>query len=307
MKKVFLTLGLLFFVNSICVAQETGNRIYGNQGYYQGNKAPTTSSGNLSDKDDKSRYSIEASVLLNLKADAYVVVFAVKDEALTANQSNQIVDNKISNFTSSLSGLGVTKDDIFVDFITQNRIYDFRVRKNKATEVAAGYETKKNVAIRYKQRDLFRQIVANAAKEGISDLIKVDYIVSDFSAVKERLFQEAAKLIVRKKEKYTELFGVTLKPVGLSRETFGAYYPSERYQSYRAFETGNATVNRRKGVKVQQRKSSTFYYEPIGVEKFDQVINPIGIEPVVQFTLYLRMNYDNGIPPEKIEKEKLTK
>lgn len=304
MKKVFLILGLLFFVNSICLAQESGNRIYGNQGYYQSNKIPKTNSGSLYDNRDKNRYSIEASVLLNLKADAYVAVFAVKDEAATADESNKAVDNKIAKFTSTLSSLGVTQDDIFVDFITQNRIYDFKVRRNRATEVAAGFETKKNVAVRYKNRNLFRQIVANAAKEGISDLIKVDYIVSDFSAVKEKLFEEAAKIIVKKREKYTQLFGVTLKPVGLSQETFGAYYPSERYQSYKAFETGNATVNRRRGVKVEQRKSSTFYYEPIGVDKFDKVINPLGIEPIVQFTIYLRMKYDNGIPPEKVNKEK---
>jgi hypothetical protein len=40
------------------------------------------------------------------------------------------------------------------------------------------------------------------------------------------------------------------------------------------------------------RKSRTFFFNPLNADGFDAVINPIVIEPVVQFTLYLRVKYE---------------
>ncbi len=40
-----------------------------------------------------------------------------------------------------------------------------------------------------------------------------------------------------------------------------------------------------------KRKTSTFYYSPLDPAGFDAVINPAGVEPVVQFTLYLKVKY----------------
>src|SRR5207248_2041259 len=39
------------------------------------------------------------------------------------------------------------------------------------------------------------------------------------------------------------------------------------------------------------RKARTFYFNPLNAKVFDSVINPVVIEPVVQFTLYLKMRY----------------
>ena len=54
-------------------AQESGNRIYGNNGYYQQRQRLQANSGNLGSSTDG--FAIEASVLTNLKPDAFVVVF----------------------------------------------------------------------------------------------------------------------------------------------------------------------------------------------------------------------------------------
>ena len=40
------------------------------------------------------------------------------------------------------------------------------------------------------------------------------------------------------------------------------------------------------------RKSRTFYYNPLAADGFDRVINPVVVEPVVQFTLYLKLKYE---------------
>ena len=40
------------------------------------------------------------------------------------------------------------------------------------------------------------------------------------------------------------------------------------------------------------RKSRTFYYNPLTADGFDRVIEPVILEPVVQFTLYLKLKYE---------------
>jgi uncharacterized protein YggE len=294
MNRAFLLLVSLCFATIVC-AQESGNRIYGNNGYYQQRRQPQTNTGNLT----SSGWGIEASVLTNLKPDAFVVVFGVNDEAMASADSNQKVDAKISALSEKIAPMGISRNDIFVDFITQNRVYDFTVSGSQAKENLTGFETKKTVAVRYRNRDMLTLILRAAASAQIFDLIKVDYIVSDFETVRAGLFAEAVKVIKRKKEEYAKSLGVALTPVGLVNEMYDVSYPAEAYQRYQAFETGDASVYNPSGSsRVIQRKSFTFFYEPFTPSKFDVVMIPLGIEPAVQYSLYLRMQYEPQKPEE---------
>lgn len=287
---LFLLVSLLAAV-SVC-AQESGNRIYGNNGYYQQRRAPQTNIGSLGSHDRG--YAIEASVLVNLKPDAFVVVFGVDEEAPTSAVSNDKVNRKVAEFVEKLRPLGIARNDLFVDFITQNRVYDFSVENGVAIEHLTGFETKKTVAVRYKTREVFEPIVTAAASVGIFDLIKVDYIVTDFERVRTRLFDEAVKVIKDKEAKYVRSLGVALTPVGLSSEKYDVSYPNEVYQRYQAFEASEVSNYTRE----MKRKSFTFFYDPFEASRFDAVLAPLGIEPAVQFSLYLRMQYDQRKPKE---------
>jgi uncharacterized protein YggE len=291
MKRGFFLLVSLFVAVNVC-AQESGNRIYGNNGYYQQRRQLMTNSGMLAA--NQSGYAIEASVLTNLKPDAFVAVFGVNDEAVASAASNDKVNTRIAQFVEKLSPMGITQNDLFVDFITQNRVYDFSVSGSATRETLTGFETKKTVAVRYRNRDLFEQIVSAAAGVKIFDLIKVDYIVSDFEKVRARLFQEAVKIIKNKESIYVKSFRVSLAPVGLASEKYDVSYPNEAYQRYQAFETGEGYAYASNGTssRVVQRKSFTFFYEPFDASRFDAVLTPLGIEPAVQYTLYLRMQYE---------------
>jgi uncharacterized protein YggE len=271
--------------------QEAGNRIYGNTGYYQQKRNSQVNTGMLGNQNEG--YSIEASVLTNLKPDAFVVVFGINDEGSNAATSNEKVNSKITNLTQRLKSLGIDSNDVFIDFITQNRVYDFTVAGTQATENFTGFETKKTVAIRYKNRELFERIVSAAVDSKIFDLIKVDYIVSDFDAVRANLFDAAARVLKSKEQKYSNALGITLGAVGLSIEKYDVTYPAEAYQRYQAFETGDASVNNEQGVssRVVKRKSFTFFYEPFKAGSFDTVLAHSGLEPMVQFSVYLRMQY----------------
>jgi hypothetical protein len=72
------------------------------------------------------------------------------------------------------------------------------------------------------------------------------------------------------------------------------YSPSGMYDSYTAFESEHvASPNIREGLTIQSaRKSRTFYYNALDGSGFDTVINPVILEPVVQFTLYLKVKYE---------------
>lgn len=289
MKKAFFVFSFLFFVNSICFAQESGNRIYG---YTQNKRIATTNGGTLLSSGN-GNFLIEASVLLNLKPDSFVAVFGVAQEAQNADESNTKVNAQIGDFVKNLGGLGITGTDIYIDFIVQNKIYDYQIKGDVAEQVLTGFETKKTVAVKYKTRESLEKILSAATKAQIFDLIKVDYIVSDFDSVKDKLFEEATKIIKKKEAKYKSAFEMTMKSIGLAVEKYDAFYPAERYENYQAFESGAARSTDYRNVRttVTLRKSTTFFYEPLDGNKFDKIINPIGIEPTVQFTLYLQVQY----------------
>jgi len=290
MKKCTLLILSIFALVVTTSGQESGNQIYGNTGYYQQKRFLQTNTGTLGNSNES--YAIEASVLTNLKPDAFVVVFGVNDEGSNAASSNEKVNGKIVDLIHRVKPLGIESNDIFTDFITQNRVYDFTVTGTQAAEKLTGFETKKTVAIRYKNRELFERIVTAATESHIFDLIKVDYIVSDFDSVRAGLFDAAVKVLKGKEQKYANALGVTLGAVGLSVEKYDVSYPAEAYQRYQAFETGDATVYNKDGSsRVVQRKSFTFFYQPFVGSSFDSVLVPVGLEPMVQFSIYLRMQY----------------
>lgn len=261
MKKAVLVFSLLFFVNSICLAQVAGNQVYANQNNSNRQREPNINNGNLQANGSR-YYSIETSVLLNVKPDAYVAVFGFDRLGSTSENSNAQVNSLFEEFTKDLQGLGIPKNDIFIDFITQTTTV--------VDQTSRAFQTKKTISIRYKDRSLFEKLVTLAAGRSIFDLIKVDYIISDTENVRAKLFEQAAQVLKSKHEKYKSTFGLTLIPKSLAIEKYDAFYPSERYVGYQ----------------------KSFYYDPVSSEGFDKVLNPIGIEPVVQFTLYLRMDYD---------------
>jgi uncharacterized protein YggE len=290
MKKILLVLSIVFVCAIPMLAQESGNRAYGQQ-----RRRPQINNGILSSYDSKGNLVlfIEADVLYNAKADAYVAVFGVAQEGATADVSNSKVNDVIANFTKSLSSLGIAKSDIYVDFITQNRVYEFAAAgTNTVTEKLSGFETKKTVAVRYKDRAQLEPIISAATKTSIFDLIKVDYVVSDLPAIHQKLFEEATKIIKQKEETSKKSFNVKLSTVAVANEKYDSFFPGELYNAYEAFESGSTNSGYNDNLRViQRRKSSTLYYEPLDVTDFDSVINAMGIEPMVQFTLYLRVQY----------------
>lgn len=288
MKKVFLILLIIGLCQLSAIGQVSGNRNYGNQ-QDRGRRTPPNT-GMIGSNNEQ---FIEAYVLLNAAPDEFVAVFGVAEEATTAVESNQKVNARIEQFLSAAARLGVNRSNTFVDFITQNRIYNFApATDGTVREALTGFETKKTIAIRYKDHPLLEKLLAAAAEASIFDLIKVDYVINDMTRIRSRLFEEAVRVVKQKEENYARMMGFVMRRYAIYQETYDTHYPAELYQTYTAFESGAVDTNYESRTRViRERKSSTSFLEPLDKSAFDAVINPIGIEPLVQCTLYMKVRY----------------
>ena len=267
---------------------------------------------------------IEANLLMNVKADEYVAVFGLTQESPTVPEANEKIAARIKEFTASLERLGIKNKDIFVDFITQSRVYTVAgpdadaggkpdpfggkgnnnasnqaassngkkgatVPDEYAEEILSGFEVKKNVTVRYQNRELLDEMRTAAAKSSIFDLVKVDYVVSNVPPLRAQLLAEASKVIKRKEADYATLFGVKMRPLSVDQEAYNALFPSQAYSLYTADESREP--QRGKVHVVAQHTPGTFYYDPLNPADFDSFIGQTGLEPVVQLTLNLRMKY----------------
>jgi uncharacterized protein YggE len=243
---------------------------------------------------------VDAHVLMNVRADQYVAVFGIMQEGDTILDCNRKMDATIKQFTEDLKALGISSDDLFVDFIAQNRTYAFEVAGNLAKEKLLGFELKKNVSVHYREKSLLDKMLVAASRSQVFDLIKVDYLVTNSDGVNDRLIEEAGRVIKKKASQYQRLLDFKILPPGqVYAERSAMYSPSGMYDSYVAFESEHvANPNIREGLTTQSaRKSRTFYYNALDGSGFDSVINPAILEPVVQFTLYLKVKYE--IAPAK--------
>jgi uncharacterized protein YggE len=238
---------------------------------------------------------VEASVLMNVPADEYVAVFGVAQDGETVAECSRKIDATIKQFTDELKTLGVADDARFVDFIAQNKIFGFEVTGAIAREKLVGFELKKNVSIHYKDRLLIDKLVVAASHAQIFDLIKVDYVVLNTERIEDKLMEEAGRIIKRKASRYEKLLDIKLQPPAqVIAEKTSVYHPTGMYDSYTAFEAEHVSVpaNRERLTTQTARKSRTFFWSGLDSDGFDVVVNPVTIEPVVQFTLYLKVKYE---------------
>ena len=243
---------------------------------------------------DETAVFVDADVLFNAKADQHVAVFGASHEGRTVQECNQKLDAQINEFTTQLKTLGIKSEDLVVDFIAQNRIYDYEVAGDLANEKLTGFEVKKNISVPYKERDWLEKLLIAAAKSNIFDLIKVDYVVNDVTAIREKLLEEGARIVKEKAERYGKLFGIKFRSqVQVYAAKYETVFPTESYDSYTAFETGKVTENNfNPRFKIREaRKTKTFFFNARDAGDFDYVINPVVTEPVVQFSLHLKVKH----------------
>jgi uncharacterized protein YggE len=243
---------------------------------------------------DNSGMLIPAHVQINIKADEHVAIFGLSQEGRTIHDCIRKLDPQIENFIGELKNIGLKAEDVAIDHTTQTRTYDYQIKGNVANEKATGFIVKKTISVHFKEKEWMNKLMAAAAKSDVYDLIKVDYLVNNATAIRERLFEEGARIIKEKAGRYDKLLGLKFRSqVQIVQENYNTVFPTGSYDSYVAFETGKVTESAfsdQNRVK-EARKDETFFFNTQDAGNFDNIINPVVTEPVVQFSLYLQIRY----------------
>ena len=299
MKTSFLfALALLIAGPGICQAQVSGNLGYASNGAKARAELREHNKRLVPEQErppTNTSMFVDADVLMNVKADEFVAVFGLSQEGETVAECNEKMAAVVNEFTDALLAMKIAEDDLFLDFVTQTKIYGFEVAGDIAKEKLVGFELKKNLSIHYRDRTLIDQLVVTAARSQIYDLIKVDYIVTDVNLMQDKLMEAATKVIDQKVARYNKLLKIKLvPPAQVFAEIPAVYYPTEMYDAYTAAVTEqiDGPLNRQSLTVQRARKGTTFVFNGLSGDGFDQVINPVVLEPVVQFTLYLKVKYE---------------
>lgn len=240
-------------------------------------------------------FSLDVKALMNVKADEYVIVFGASQIGETLESCHEMINKKIDSFLSAIATLGITKNDCYVDFISQFPIFEIEVEKKlfskTYTEIPSGYELKKNVHVHYKNIGLAEKLMIEAAKNEIFDIVKVDYIVKDQQAVYDSLRGASVKLIQQKVLDYQKLGIKTESQYQLVSEDIQASFPIERYSTYAEFTRYQGNSGKMGSKVITKYDVPALYYNRIPYNNYDIVINPVVVEPVVQFTYSVKVKY----------------
>jgi uncharacterized protein YggE len=287
-RQITLVVAMAIVATCDLAAQAVGNRAYGGNARSESYAQRTVNF--LTD----STFLVEARVMMNVRADQFIAVFGVMEQGKTLEEGNRGIDERIAAFVREARTLGIKESDMFVDMITQARVYDYKIDGTTATQFSPGFEIKKNISLRFDDHAMIEKLVLVASKHGIYDLVKVDYLVNDRAGIYARMQERAAEIIAQKRKRYETITqSPTLNGGQIYLDEFRSRSPGVAYQQYNAFESGDVDYgNNRNAMVREMRKTRTFYFEPIDPNGFDEVIDPIILEPVVQFMLTLAVKYE---------------
>lgn len=288
---IIVTLLLTF---SISQAQISGNQIYGNNSYNGTNYNQSSLPNNTIVSINDNHLTVTVKILQNKKADGFVITLGLNEEDETVSGCSKKINARIEGFLDKIKPLGIKKENVYIDFISQTKIYDFEVSGLNSEQVDKGFEIKKNIIITTSNANSLEKLIALASDFEIHDVIKVDYFNSDTNVIHNALFDEALVLAEAKKIRYMKSFGKRIVGTPNATEEFATVFPKTQYKTYQAFETAEIQTNynnRSPYLKKIVRKNKTFYYDGISSAGFDKVINPNQTEVGIQYVLTLTMTY----------------
>jgi len=285
MKKIFVS--ILAIAAFSATAQISGNVAYRENNNY-GDRARTpqksiTLQGN--------QFTISTRILMNVRPDVLVVTLGVSQDDKTVKGCNEAIKKRIDGFLKEVKAIGVKEQDVYVDFISQNKIYDYDESGRVMIQEEAGFEVKKNIIVRLKDVKAFGRLTDLASGFEIHDIIKAEYINENVDALYVQLFDEAVKTIEAKKERYSKRFNVLVSDdFNTLQDNYYSIQPRTQYQQYAAFETSNVSSNYNY-IRKEARKAKTFYYQGIDTSSFDRVINPSIPEVCLQYVVEMEIVY----------------
>lgn len=273
-------------------AQIGGNQIYQKQSITYNRNAIETKPIYSTD----TTLVVTSKVLLNKTAEYYIVTVGVNSIAKTVIEANKITNKKIENVINKLKKLGITKGDLYVDFVSETKMYDHTITDREIKEYFDGFSIRKNLIIKTSELSNIDKIIDYCSEEEIYDIVKVDYRSEDLEKINKELFDEALKISGTKVKRFSEKSSIPLSEnYRIVSESFKIYYPKNLYKQYNeAYET--SLVNNYYSssyIKKEVRKERTFYYDGIDAEiGVDKIIDKISPIVGIQYVFELVVTYD---------------
>lgn len=292
-----LSLLLLFLCSALTTyTQISGNQIYGNNNSHHANLKNSVAQKRTVYSTD-STLVINARILMNKRADNYLVSLGLNQEEKTVKECNTKINQRINRLKNNLKKLGIEKEDVYSDFVSQTKVYDYNTSDKRAQQFHSGFEIKKNLILRLKDIENFDQLIEYCAAEEIYDIIKVEYLDNEIDETYLKMYEEAVSFIAARKKLYLKINNQKLS--GNTRIAFDNFYsiaPKMQYKKYQAYESSELKVQTKDYkshfIRKEARKNKTFYYDALNVSGFDKVINNTMPDVALQYVLELTIVYD---------------
>jgi len=272
--------------------------------YNQSAEYANTSTSSFKYYKNDNEIILDVHAMMNVKASSFLAVFNLTQVGETAAKTDDLINLRINNFLTAIKQLGITDKDIYIDMIYLIPTFEFEVQKklfSKTTynEIPAGFEMQKNVHIRFNDINKVDDIVTLAAKNEIYDMVKIDFFVNNTEKIYDSLRNKSVENINNKLSSLKKINLNLSDKYQIVSESSYAIYPETQYSDYDAFVSQSIeAVKRETGVSTI-RKPKTVAYDQIPYSKYDIIINPEILEPVVQFVYVLQVKYTLEKPDVK--------
>jgi hypothetical protein len=232
--------------------------------------------------------------LYNVEATDYTAVFNIVQVGKTAEETTQLMNDKIDLIKEELVAQGF-QGQFALDMISFVPQYEIEVTKKlfskTYTEVPVGFELQQNLLISYRKDSDFQNILTACGKAEVYNLVKVDYYVKNLEEVYEDLQNKLLAEVAKKKLYYKEL-GFDMSDYNVMMADKKYYHtPKDFYKSYLAAENVSMEALKNQKSVTTVRKPTSYYYDPIPYNGYDVVVNASITKPVIQLGMDLSLQY----------------
>ncbi|KAA6432762.1 DUF541 domain-containing protein [Dyadobacter flavalbus] len=308
MKKLLLSILLaLHFCVFQLHAQVSGNNDY-NAGsrarannQYNSQQVLTYAAANPLDRpivlNDK-EIVVTVNGLFNVIPEDFVATFHIVQTAETAETADQLLNERIKKFRQKFLETGGDATNFHVDMISFVPKYEVET-ENKLfsktyNEIPAGFELQKNISIRYRHSAVLDELITAAASAEIYDLVKVDCSVQQTRSLIDSLRRQCLREIRIRSQSF-EITGLKMDTLKKTiSENLITVYPQTRYFTYQAYSRPSQHFARKKTAAPaynEMAKTTSSYYSQLDYDRYDLIINPLVLEPVIQISCSVAVKY----------------
>lgn len=241
---------------------------------------------------------ITVNGLFNAVPDDFVATFNVIQTAETAETADQLLNERIKKFRQKLGKNAADTSNFHIDMIsfvpkyeteTENKLFS-----KTYNEIPAGFELQKNISIHYKHATELDELITAATSAEIYDLVKVNCYIKNTKNRIDSLRRQCLREVKVRAQSY-EMAGIKMDTLKKTiAENLQTIYPETRYFSYQAFSKPSQHFARKKSSTAAYNeiaKTTSKYYSQLDYYRYDVIINPLVVEPVIQISCSIAVKY----------------